>query len=199
MSALDKLVDAVTPPESAEKRAEARSKARAVATSGDWLSLVLDHHEQIEAAFAEARQASGANAKASLKRLGELLTGHSIAEEAVIYPALAQIGKKTHAEMAYTEQVAAKMQMAALERLDPNSDDYADKLGHLEGAVAHHVYKEESDWFIDLKQSAPPQDQEMVAKRYAQEFQRYMKGGEQAKPELLAPGEARSFDPRPSV
>ena len=38
--------------------------------------------------------------------MGTLLTGHSMAEEAVIYPALAQAGKQGHANTAYTEQVA---------------------------------------------------------------------------------------------
>ena len=78
-----------------------------------------------------------------------------MAEEAVIYPALAQAGKQGHANTAYTEQVAAKQQMAALEVMDPMSEDYLDKLGHLEGAVKTHVFQEESDWFIDMKETAP--------------------------------------------
>ena len=60
MSTFDKIVDAVTPPESDEKRAEARAKAREVATPGDWLSLILDHHLKVEAAFAEVRSGSSA-------------------------------------------------------------------------------------------------------------------------------------------
>jgi hypothetical protein len=52
MSIIDAVVAAVTPPESEETRLEARAKARASAAQGDWLSTVLDHHEQVEAAFA---------------------------------------------------------------------------------------------------------------------------------------------------
>jgi iron-sulfur cluster repair protein YtfE (RIC family) len=193
MAVVDKIVDAVTPPESEEKRTEARSKARSVAEPGDWLSQILDHHEQLDAAFAEARNAAGSvAAEAALKRLGELLTGHSIAEEAVVYPALAQIGKSGHADMAYTEQVAAKMQMAALEKLDPMSEDFEDKLGHLQGAVQHHMYKEESDWFVDLKQQAPAADQIILEARYIEEFSRYMSGGERMSARPVA-SEARSF------
>lgn len=178
MSTLDKIIAAITPPESDKQRAEARAKAKAAATPGDWLSLILKHHEQVETAFSEAREASTTGAReAALKRLGEVLTAHSIAEEAVIYPALADIGRKGPADMAYAEQVAAKMQMAALEKLDPLSEDYVDKLGHLQGAVAHHVFKEEGDWFVDLKGLASPADQEQMLKRYTQEFERYMRGG----------------------
>jgi hypothetical protein len=47
MSILDKVVAAVTPPESEDARKEARAKARGAARPGDWLSMVLDHHLQI--------------------------------------------------------------------------------------------------------------------------------------------------------
>lgn len=192
MSIVDKAIAAVTPPVSDEKRAEARAKARAAASPGDWLSQVLEHHEQIESAFSAVRAASGVDSRrAAQKRLGELLTGHSMAEEAVIYPALAHAGKKMHAETAYTQQVAAKMQMAALEHLNPLSEDYLDKLGHLEGAVATHVYQEESDWFLDFKENAPAADQATATARYSEEYNRYMGEGSGTSGRIAT--EARSF------
>jgi hypothetical protein len=178
MSILDKAIAAITPPVSDDKRQEARAKARASCEPGDWLSQILDHHEEIEDAFAEVRGASTADARrAAQKRLGVLLNGHSMAEEAVIYPALAQAGKLGHANMGYTEQAAAKMQLAALETLDPLSDDYLDKLGHLEGAVATHVYQEESDWFQYLKAFASAEAQAHATARYSEEYGRYIDGG----------------------
>ena len=177
MSILDKAIAAVTPPVSDEKRAEAHAKARAAAEPGDWLSQVLDHHEQIDQAFAETKAATTAEARRrAQKKLGALLTGHSMAEEAVIYPALAQSGKQGHANTAYTEQVAAKQQMAALEMMDPMSEDYLDKLGHLEGAVKTHVYQEESDWFIDMRRDAPAEAQAHATARYREEAGRYFDG-----------------------
>jgi hypothetical protein len=106
-----------------------------------------------------------------------LLTGHSIAEEAAVYPALAADHQLDHAELAYQEQSAAKMEMGLLERLDPMSEDYLDKLGHIEGAVAHHVYSEEGTWFTELAESANAEDQARIAFRYAEEHQRYMSAG----------------------
>lgn len=192
MSIIDKAIAAVTPPVSDEKRREAHSEARAAAEPGDWLSQILDHHEQIEQAFAEVKSASSAQARrAAQKRLGVLLTGHAMAEEAVIYPALAQAGKQGHANTAYTEQAAAKMQMAALETMDPMSQDYLDKLGHLEGAVLTHVYQEESDWFLDLKRNAPEADQRRAAARYAEEYGRYIDNG--FAEAAVDPAEPRSF------
>jgi len=177
MSIIDKAIAAVTPPVSDERRAEAHAKARAAAEPGDWLSQVLDHHEEIDAAFAAVRSASTADARRKeQEKLGALLTGHAMAEEAVIYPALAQAGKQGHANTAYTEQTAAKMQMAALEVMDPMSEDYLDKLGHLEGAVKTHVFQEESDWFIDMKEKAPAEAQAHATARYRQETERYFSG-----------------------
>lgn len=69
------------------------------------------------------------------------------------------------------------MQMGLLERCDPMSQDFEDKLGHLEGAVQHHVYQEESEWFIDLVDNAPDADHRQIAERYDAEFNRYMGAG----------------------
>jgi iron-sulfur cluster repair protein YtfE (RIC family) len=201
MSLFDKAIAAVTPPPSAEKRAEARKKARAAAKPGDWLSLILEHHLEVEAAFANAKSApDGASRRKALEKLGALLNGHSMAEEAVVYPALAQAGEKGHAETAYAEQVGAKMNMAELENLEPMSQAWLDKLGHIEGAVAHHVYEEEGTWFPELERKASAAVQAKVTKRYKEEFDRYI-GGE-AKAEALshrAAGESRSFGDRPST
>ena len=181
MSILDKTIAAITPPVSEEKRQEAHEKARASAQPGDWLSQILDHHEEIDQAFADTKAATTADARrAAQKRLGVLLNGHAMAEEAVIYPALAQDGKQGDANTAYTEQAAAKMQLAALETLDPLSEDYFDKLGHLEGAVKTHVYQEESDWFQYLKAFAPAEAQANATARYKEEYGRYVEGGPHA-------------------
>jgi hypothetical protein len=39
---------------------------------------------------------------------------------------------------------AAKVQMALLEDVPPKSQAFLDKLEHIRGAVAHHLYEEES-------------------------------------------------------
>jgi hemerythrin superfamily protein len=175
MSLLDKAIAAITPPESDEDRADARRKAEAAATPGDWLSAVLDHHRQIESAFDTVAAAHDASSRTeALKALGLILTGHSIAEEVAIYPALAAHHEAGHAELAYQEQSAAKMELGLLERLDPMSEDYQDKFEHIRGAVLHHVYSEEGTWFPELTQSLHGDEQAKITKRYHEEFARYM-------------------------
>lgn len=175
MSVIDKLVAAVTPPESEEARAEATAKAQATARPGDWLSQILDHHRLIKAQFDAVAAATGAEARiAAQKKLGLLLTGHSIAEEVAIYPAMAEQHQPGHAELAYQEQSAAKMELGLLERLDPTSEDYRDKFEHIRGAVLHHIYSEEGNWFIELAERTSPEEQARIGERYREEYARYM-------------------------
>ncbi len=174
MGIVDKIVSTVTPEPSEEKKQEVRAKARAAANGSGWLSDVLDHHLRIEEAFAAVAGAmNSAERRRNQETLALLLTGHSNAEEAVIYPAMALSDQKAHSGELYTEQSAAKVQMAALDELDPMSQDYVDKLQHLRAAVAHHVYEEESDYFPKLRQNGDSALQAKLTRRYRQEFDRY--------------------------
>lgn len=175
MTLMDKIVAAVTPPESAEARMEAREKARDFARTTPWLAAVLEHHVEIEAAFETIRAApDSASRRTGQLKLMKILTAHSVAEEGVLYPAMALSTQKAHAMEAYTEQSAAKIQLVALDELEPMSNDYLDKLGHLQGAVEHHMYREESSWFPQLIEDQPEQMHVKLAARYAEEFDRYI-------------------------
>jgi hypothetical protein len=87
---------------------------------------------------------------------------------------MALTDQKAHSTAAYTEQSGAKVNLAALETMDPMSQDYLDKLEHVRGAVAHHVYEEEDKWFVELSQAGDAALQSRLSARYAEEFDRYM-------------------------
>lgn len=177
MTFVDKVIAAVTPPESDRARARARAQARSLATSGSWFELILNQHQDIEAGFAAVRKATLPGARRlAQKQLAEILTGHSLAEEVVLYPAMALHDEKTASEMAYVEQSATKVQLAALDDLDPMSQDYLDKLEHIQGAVAHHMYQEEGTWFPKLHQKCDRNQQIRLTKKYQEEFTRYVTG-----------------------
>jgi hemerythrin superfamily protein len=175
MSFLDKVVAAVTPPESDETRMDARRQARERAIVGGWFAAVIDQHEAIEQCFESARSSQGAAGRLEgAKRLAVLLTGHSNAEEAVLYPEMADTGHKSHASLAYEEQAMAKVQLALLEKIDPMSQDFLDKLEHIRGAVTHHMYQEESDWFPELQEQVPTAHQAHLTQRFTEEVNRYV-------------------------
>jgi hemerythrin HHE cation binding domain-containing protein len=175
MSIVDKVIAAVTPPESEKDRAEARAKATEASEPEDWLSFVLDHHIELEDALAAVEDAGDADERTvAFKEFAVLLTGHSIAEEAVLYPGLSANSETGHADIGYTEQSMVKMQIAALEKLDPMSQEFEDKLEHVKGALLHHMYEEEGKWFLDLKKKATPEEQDYLTDRYMEEFERYV-------------------------
>ncbi|MGH7019988.1 MAG: hemerythrin domain-containing protein [Brevundimonas sp.] len=171
MSVIDRAIAAITPAPSAEKSAEATAAARDAAVPGDWLSTALDHHEAIRAAFRSGREAAPREERLMARdALTLVLNGHSLAEELVLCPAMARHGHKSQAGLAYGEQTAAKMQMAELEAIAPDSQAWLDKWEHVEGAVLTHMYGEEHGWFLHLKAHAKDQDQ--LKTRYLQEFDR---------------------------
>jgi hemerythrin superfamily protein len=187
MSFIDKVVAAVSPPENEAKRREARAKARAAAGQNDWLAQVLRHHEQIEALFGAVRATQDVTSRQNaLAELSLVLTRHAHAEEAVIYPALVHFGHKFHGMAGYTEQAGAKANMGQLEYLDPMSSEFLNKLEHIRGAVVHHMYEEESDRFLDLK-NLPSSDQARLTARYMEEFDRYMDAGHESDLEFGTP------------
>ncbi|WP_029416871.1 hemerythrin domain-containing protein [Brevundimonas bacteroides] len=173
MSVIDKIAAAMTPLPNEEKRREATEQARAVAQRGDWLSLVLDHHDRIREAFSAGKLAkTAAERTAAMKELAIVLNGHSLAEEVVLYPALGQAGEKMHAAHAYLEQTTAKNQMSELENIAPSKPEWVDKWEHIEGAVLTHMYEEESTWFLELREKGERQDH--LTARYREEFNRYV-------------------------
>ena len=173
MSILDKALAAVIPLESDKDRTEATRRARAVAASGDWLSLALDHHDMIRAAFDACRRARDPIDRAeTLQRLKRVLIGHAQAEEVVLYPALERAGERGDAGRAYGEQVAAKVHLAEIDRMEPTSDNWREKVDHLRNAVLHHIYEEENDWFLKLKEEAED-DPVWLTERFREEFERY--------------------------
>lgn len=175
MSVIDKALAAITPAPSAERRAEATAAAREAAAPGDWLSAPMDHNEAIRAAFQTGREAVADEARlAARDALALVLNGHSLAEELVLYPAMARHGHKGQAGLAYGEQTAAKMLMAELEMIAPDSQAWLDKWEHVEGAVLTHMYEEEHGWFLHLKAHA--EDQDRLKIRFLQKFDRYVGG-----------------------
>jgi hemerythrin superfamily protein len=178
MSWLDKIGSKVFPLASDEKRAEARRKAEELGRTNQWLAQIIAHHKAIEQCFADALSATDADSRRhAMKELARLNTGHSIAEEVTIYPALVEyngmLGGKVQAAIAYEEQQMTKIQQAMLEKLDPMSEEWRAKLEHIKSAVQQHVYEEESHRFAELAEAISPAEAARLSRRYAEEFERY--------------------------
>lgn len=206
MSLIDKALSSIAPPVSDAAQAETARRARWTAAPGDWLSLALDQHAAIREAFDACRAAQGRTVRvAAMKSLARVLNAHAMAEELVLYPALARAGDKLAAGRAYADHTAVKLQMADLELTDPSGDAWLDKLEQIRASGVHHMHEEERGWFLDLKEKG--QDQAYLTRRFQEEFERYSSARavppepealSEASPEPTA--EPRSFAPtRPTT
>lgn len=183
---------AASPPAEISETAAITAKARAAAGPGDWLCLALLHHDQIRGAFERASLAPPDGSRlVALKALAIILTGHSIAEEAVLYPVLALGAGKRGSDALYDEQSLAKVQMAALERINPADEAWLDKLTEIRTAVEEHMLEEESKWFLEIKASGA--NQAKLTARYKEEFDRYTRTG------AIASNGVWDGPPRPDV
>lgn len=164
----------VTPSHSNEDREQIRQEARTKATT-QWFELVLDHHMELEALFAKVESANSASARAlAQKELEILITGHSIAEEAIIYPLMKIETSSMDATHAFAEQANAKVKMVELDNIaDKMSDEYNDKLEEIRKAVVHHMIEEERDFFPELQEQADASTNKKITDHYRMEFDRY--------------------------
>lgn len=174
MSFLDRIAAAVTPAASDESRAEARRKAEALASSEPWLQMILQQHKKIESLMMDGLNAQGAEARTrAVRELERVLTGHSTAEEAVLYPDVSEYSGKTHAGMGYEEHAMTKVNLAKLEKIDPLSEQWREKLSHIQGAVLQHMYQEEDSWLPNLVDKLPAAEKARMTERFVEEYERY--------------------------
>ncbi len=178
MSFIDRLASALAPAASKEDRAEARRKAEALGAREEWIRLIVEQHKQIETLISQAATATGADARRkAMREFERVLTGHATAEEAVLYPDMAEFSGKTHAGMGYEEHAMTKIQVAKLEKLDPMSDEWGEKIDHIRSALEQHMYQEEGSWMPDLAEKLPQTDRIRLTERFVEEYERYCGDG----------------------
>jgi len=175
MTTLDNIMGTPAASDTEAARRRARAKARDAARDCPWLAAVLVHHVAIEQAFAGVRAATDASGRRAAQRwLSTLVTGHAIAEEVVLYPAMAAAGQRMHSMLAFNEHNGAKCDLAALETLEPMSRDFIDKLNQLQLENEQHMLAEEGHWFRALARQGAAHEQRRLSARFEEEFNRYM-------------------------
>lgn len=172
MSFLDRIAAAIAPAATDEQRMEARRQLEQLAVNEPFAQDILDQHRQIEALFQKARGERGMGAQDAVEELSVLLSAHSMAEEAVVYPEISDHSGKAHAGMAYEEHAMTKVQLAVLQKLEPTSKEWLEKLDHIESAVQQHVYQEEGTWLPDVIRYAPMAERQRMNTEYREYFER---------------------------
>lgn len=112
--------------------------------SADVVDLIMQDHREVERLFDELKD-SPEKRPNLLPVLTTLLTAHSRAEEAEVYPvAAAEAGEKEEVSHSQQEHIEADQLLAELAATDPASPDFDKVLQNLIDAVSHHVEEEEA-------------------------------------------------------
>jgi hemerythrin superfamily protein len=149
--------------------------AQAAADGGDWLAMIKAHHALV-AKTLDTMLASGNTLFERRLRMQRALhyqlTAHSVAEENVIYPALAAAGMLTESDQLYLDQAHAKVLDAQLELAGvKNEAAWMDRLRALQAAVLKHAKEdEEGVIYPRLQQQLDAQANALLTAGYAREF-----------------------------
>jgi hemerythrin superfamily protein len=109
----------------------------------DVVDLIEQDHQELKRLFNELLTKPETRA-ANVPVMVTLLTAHSRAEEAEVYPAAREAGGADEVKHSQEEHLEADQLAAEVASADPESDDFVTKLQELIDAVTHHMEEEES-------------------------------------------------------
>lgn len=108
----------------------------------DVVDLIMNDHRELERIFDELLNSPEKRANL-LPVMTTLLTAHSRAEEAEVYPQASAAGGAEDVEHSQKEHLEADELALKLTQIDPASDEFVPALQELVDAVKHHVGEEE--------------------------------------------------------
>jgi hemerythrin superfamily protein len=150
--------------------------AQAASSGGDWLSMIQAHHALVAKSFDRlmASEKSTYLRREQLVRLiGYQLTAHSVAEENVIYPAIAMAGMTTDSDKLYLDQAHAKVMNAQLELQARMKDkgNWMEPARALRDAVLRHAKEdEEGRLYPQLRSKLDASQNALLTAGYQREF-----------------------------
>jgi len=121
---------------------------------GNVVDLILNDHRELERLFDQLKNQPETRAN-TLPVMMTLLTAHSRAEEAEVYPAATDAGVDKDVEHSQKEHLEADQLAADLEATPIDSPDFESKLTKLIDAVKHHVEEEEATVLPGMQSGLP--------------------------------------------
>lgn len=122
------------------------------------VQMLTDQHEHIRKLFGEVAESAGEKRQLAFAELRRLLAVHEAAEEVVTHPAAKSAAPEVVAGR-LEEEHRAKELLADLEKTEPSSVEFDEKLAVLRAAVEEHAAAEERLEFPLLEASWSQDDQ----------------------------------------
>ncbi|WP_254069677.1 hemerythrin domain-containing protein [Pimelobacter simplex] len=116
------------------------------------VDLIMNDHRELERIFEQVRTQPDQR-PTLVPVMITLLTAHSRAEEAEVYPAALEAGIADDVEHSQKEHIEADQLAADVAASDVDAPDFDEKLQKLIDAVTHHVEEEESKVLPGMRQA----------------------------------------------
>ncbi|CAA9419309.1 MAG: Hemerythrin domain protein [uncultured Ramlibacter sp.] len=150
--------------------------AQTAAAGGDWFAMIQQHHALVAKTFDRllASQKATYLARERLVRtLNYQLTAHSVAEENVIYPAIAMAGLRPESDKLYMDQAHTKVMNSTLELQTAMKDkgNWMQPATTLRDAVLKHAKDdEEGRLYPQLRSKLTAAENALLTANYQREF-----------------------------
>lgn len=133
--------------------------------SSDVVDLILQDHRELETMFDTLLNEPDKRA-GLVPVMITLLTAHSRAEEAEVYPAARRAGGQEDVEHSQKEHLEADQLASRLMEIDPESADFPEALKELVDAVKHHVGEEEETVLPGMRQRMDAESLEELGRAF---------------------------------
>ncbi len=162
--------------------------------AGDVVDLIMQDHREVERLFDELKD-NPEKRPNLVPVLTTLLSAHSRAEEAEVYPAAAsEADEQDEVAHSQEEHVEADLLLAKLAATDPTSGDFDKVLQNLVDAVTHHVEEEETKVLPGMRANLSDERRQQLGEAFAASREQHLgdQPGDITKEELLQ--QARNAD-----
>ena len=136
--------------------------------TGDIVDLLSQDHEEAKQLLEQITGAAPSARETLFWELVPELVRHEVAEEVVVYPRIRSDAPDGDAEVEprLKEQREAEEMLSAMEKLDPASDEFAQKLTKLRNDVLDHAEAEEQNIFPLLRALEHEEERTELGARY---------------------------------
>jgi hemerythrin superfamily protein len=144
--------------------------------TNDVVALIVQDHRDMQQMFTRLQNGEGDRAML-FEQMAAMLTAHSRAEEAEVYPAIAKAGDAEAVKHAREEHAEADDLLGKLKTLDHDSVEFDQLLTKLIDAVNHHIQEEESEALPALKSGVNAQRLTQLAEAFRDRRAAELRGG----------------------
>jgi hemerythrin superfamily protein len=156
-----------------EASAQSGSTTPASTAGEDPFQILADDHRRVEQLLQQIESGSPQQREALLKQLQKELTGHAVAEENIIYPAMVRLGRERRdAKELYDEHGQVKLALFDLEMMSKDDRRWMERFSELRRSLTKHVQEEEKEDFPKLRQALDPQTLQLLGRRVQEEKQK---------------------------